>query len=387
MVRNKNKAASGHTKDPAWKHSTQVDVGGSDKTYVYLKCNYCDKVVKGGVTRMKEHLSGSQKNVAPCSKVPDAKQFEDRVDVGSYYGSERSVRDSFSSMKLISSRSARGPIDHYMVDTSEDRPSTTQKMAPENAREARRRMCKDIGRFFYENAITFNVATSPSYYNMFRSVGAFERGFKSPTMYDLRTWILKELKNTDKSIEKIKKTWAQTGVTIISDGWSDIKYRSLINILINNPYDSIIDEVGEHLVVQIVIDNASSYKAAALMRKFSKKEILRPAATKFATAYLTLESMLDDRQPLEAMFTSIQWLSCAWAKKAEGKEIRKIVLNDRFWQIVLYAITTTRPLVHVLRMVDAEKEPAMGFIYNAMDEAKEMIASNLGGSEGSFKKI
>ncbi|XP_020684073.1 zinc finger MYM-type protein 1-like [Dendrobium catenatum] len=76
------------------------------------------------------------------------------------------------------------------------------------------------------------------------------------------------------------------------------------------------------------------------------------------------------RQPLEAMFTSTQWLSCAWAKKAEGKEIRKIVLNDRFWQSVLYAVTTTRPLVHVLRMVDAEKKPAMGFIYNAMDEAK-----------------
>ncbi|KAL0911890.1 hypothetical protein M5K25_017823 [Dendrobium thyrsiflorum] len=106
MVRNKDKAASCHRKDPAWKHSTQVDVGGSDKTYIYLKCNYCDKVVKGGVTRMKEHLSGSHKNVAPCSKVPDTlreeiksymnksttskhlaqKQFEDIVDVGSYYG-------------------------------------------------------------------------------------------------------------------------------------------------------------------------------------------------------------------------------------------------------------------------------------------------------------
>ncbi|PKU76991.1 hypothetical protein MA16_Dca001597 [Dendrobium catenatum] len=51
-------------------------------------------------------------------------------------------------------------------------------------------------------------------------------------MYDLRTWILKEeLESTDKSIEEIKKTWVQTGVTIMSDGWSDIKHSSLINIL------------------------------------------------------------------------------------------------------------------------------------------------------------
>ncbi|KAL0904591.1 hypothetical protein M5K25_026719 [Dendrobium thyrsiflorum] len=76
MVRSKDKAASDHRKDPAWKHSTQVDVGGSDKTYVYLKCNYCDKIVKGGVTRMKEHLSGSHKNVAPCFKVPDTVREE-----------------------------------------------------------------------------------------------------------------------------------------------------------------------------------------------------------------------------------------------------------------------------------------------------------------------
>ncbi|PKU65733.1 hypothetical protein MA16_Dca021105 [Dendrobium catenatum] len=166
-------------------------------------------------------------------------------------------------------------------------------MALENAWEARRRVCKDIGRFFYENAISFNVATSPAYYNMIHSVGAFGRGFKPPTMYDLRIWILKELESNDKSIEEIKKIWAQTGVTIMSDGWSDIKHRSLINILINNPYgtvflrsieasdqvkdpefifellDSIIDEVGEHLVVQIVTYNASSYKIAGnkLMEK------------------------------------------------------------------------------------------------------------------------
>jgi len=97
-------------------------------------------------------------------------------------------------------------------------------------------LCKDIGRFFNKNAISFNVATSPAYYNMIRSVGAFERGFKPPTMYDLRTWIMKELENTDKSIEKIKRTLAQIGVTIMSDGWSNIKHKSLINILINNPY-------------------------------------------------------------------------------------------------------------------------------------------------------
>ncbi|KAL0904907.1 hypothetical protein M5K25_027070 [Dendrobium thyrsiflorum] len=97
--------------------------------------------------------------------------------------------------------------------------------------------------------------------------------------------------------------------------------------------------------------------------------------------------MLDVKQPLEAMFTSTQWLNCVWGKKPEGKEIRRMILNDKFWASVTYAILSTRPLVQVLRLVDAEKKPAMGFIYNAMDEAKEFIAHNLGGDEANYKEI
>ncbi|KAL0923237.1 hypothetical protein M5K25_007284 [Dendrobium thyrsiflorum] len=482
MVRGKEKSNASLRRDPSWKYNVQVDIGGAEKTYVYLKCNFCDKVVKGGVTRMKEHLSGSHKNVAPCANVPDKvkeeicaymkksitakhlqqEQFDDRVEHGSYYGSESGKGSS----STIHSRGARGPMDQYMVNPGEDR-GQTQMMPAAGTREGRRQVCLDIGRFFFENAIPFNVATSPAYFNMLRSVGLYGRGLKAPSMYELRTWILKEeLHNTEQSIEEIKRTWSETGVTIMSDGWSDMKSRSLINILVNNPYgtvflrsveasdevknadflfnllDGVVEEIGEQLVVQVVTDNASAYKAAghmlmekrkhlywtpcaahcidlileqlgdlpqhknalskakkitkfiynhswvlSLMRKFSKKEIIRPATTRFATSYLTLQSILDVRQPLEAMFTSTQWLNSAWGKKPEGKEVRRHILNDKFWATVTYAILSTRPLVQVLRLVDAEKKPAMGFIYNAMDEAKELIAHNLGGEEASYREI
>ncbi|PKU64410.1 hypothetical protein MA16_Dca025452 [Dendrobium catenatum] len=58
-------------------------------------------------------------------------------------------------------------------------------------------------------------------------VGSYGRGFKPPKIYDLRTWILKEeLDNTEKSVEEIKRTWAQIGVTIMSNGWPDMKNRN-----------------------------------------------------------------------------------------------------------------------------------------------------------------
>lgn len=94
------------------------------------------------------------------------------------------------------------------------------------------------------------------------------------------------------------------------------------------------------------------------------------------------------KQPLEAMFTSREWANCAWAKKPEGKEARKIILSDRnFWGSVGYAIKTTKPLVGVLRMADSEKVPGMGCLYGVMDNAKEEIAKNMDNEEGAYKEI
>ncbi|GFP79275.1 hypothetical protein PHJA_000071000 [Phtheirospermum japonicum] len=75
---------------------------------------------------------------------------------------------------------------------------------------------------------------------MMRSVGNYGHGFKPPTPYELSTWILKEeVATTDAIIDDVRKTWAQTEVSILSDSWTDIRGRSLINFLVNNPYGTV----------------------------------------------------------------------------------------------------------------------------------------------------
>ena len=50
--------------DKGWEHGTQVGAHGS-------RCNYCLKVMKtGGVSRLKDHLAGSGKDVAKCKECP-----------------------------------------------------------------------------------------------------------------------------------------------------------------------------------------------------------------------------------------------------------------------------------------------------------------------------
>lgn len=56
----------------------------------------------------------------------------------------------------------------------------------------------------------------------------------------MRTWILKEEeKSTSEIVNEIKATWKQTGVSLLSDGWSDMRNRSLINFLVNNPHGTV----------------------------------------------------------------------------------------------------------------------------------------------------
>ncbi|KAL0903323.1 hypothetical protein M5K25_027694 [Dendrobium thyrsiflorum] len=156
MVKGKEKSNVSLRRDPSWKYSVQVDVGG-EKTYVYLKCNFCGKVVKGGVTRMKEHLSCSHKNVAPCASVPDnvkdeiaaymkkstttkhlqQEQFDERIEQGAYYGSESGK----GSTSTINNRGARGPMDQYMVNPGENRGQT--QMMPVADRRLRNKGLKD----------------------------------------------------------------------------------------------------------------------------------------------------------------------------------------------------------------------------------------------------
>ncbi|XP_024019225.1 uncharacterized protein LOC112090946 [Morus notabilis] len=341
------------------------------------------------------------------------------VDVGSYYG--YGFVSYCQSPQVVSNRGVRGPMDRFLnnVDNKEanERPSLRRTSREKNARS---RVCLDIGRFFYENAFAFNIARSPSYFNMCRSIGDYGRGLVPPSMHELRTWILKEeVLTTEKFVEQ--------------------KDANLLFEML----DEIVKEVEEDLVVQVVTDNTSAYKAAgaklmekrkhlfwtpyaahcidlifeklgelpqhkrallkakkisnyvynhpwvlSLMRKFTKRDIVRPAATRFATAYLTLECIYRLMQPLQSMFVSEEWNNSSYAKKPDGKEVKKIVMKDnQFWVIVGYVLKSTQPIVKVLRVVDSEKMPAMGFIYGAMEKAKEEIAKNLGGEEKDYKEI
>ncbi|GAU29429.1 hypothetical protein TSUD_149990 [Trifolium subterraneum] len=287
--------------------------------------------------------------------------------------------------------------------------------------------CKDIVLFFYNNVIPFNVARSDEYLKMFDNAIKHGLGFQPPSYHEIRVKYLDYYyEEISKVVAGYRADWEKYGCTIMTDGWTDRKRRTILNFLVHSPkgtvflksidasditktadkifkmIDDVVQEVGEENVVQIATDNAANYKAAGklLMEKrsnlywtpcaahcidlmledFEKKIPLHKetiAKGKKITTYIygrtSLICMLHKftknidlmRPSLICFVTSYLTLGC---------------LNDHQYELI-------EMFKSMLRMMDSEERPAMGHLYEEMDLAKEKIKSNFNGVARSYNPL
>ncbi|PWA39686.1 hypothetical protein CTI12_AA569680 [Artemisia annua] len=111
--------------------------------------------------------------------------------------------------------------------------------------------------------------------------------YKAPSSEKARTVLLYECaRDVEKDSSSIQDTWFTQGVSIVSDGWSNVKHEPLINVLvvnsrgvtfmyakdfsgvekigqaISNYLLGAIEKIGPSHVLQVVTDNAANCKAA-----------------------------------------------------------------------------------------------------------------------------
>ncbi|XP_076913648.1 uncharacterized protein LOC143572349 [Bidens hawaiensis] len=90
-----------------------------------------------------------------------------------------------------------------------------------------------------------------------------------------------------------------------------------------------------------------------MMREFTgQKDMVRPAKTRVATAFITLNCFKANKRKLREMFTSSAWIKSK-----------------------------------VLRLVDGERKPPTGYIYEAVDRAKKIIAASFKNKQEKYKEI
>ncbi|KAH1213767.1 hypothetical protein GmHk_14G041657 [Glycine max] len=197
--------------------------------------------------------------------------------------------------------------------------------------------------------------------------------------------------------------------------------------------DNVVNFVGEKNVVQVITNNAVNYKAArellmqkrehlywipcdahcidlifedfekhlkvhqttikkgrrittyiygrtmliSIMKKFTNgRDLIRPGMTRFAITYLTLACLHELKASLLSMFSSEEWKTSKFGTSQEGRKVQNVALDSQFWKNITMCLKVVAPLTMVLRLVDSDVKPAMGFIYEEMENAKEKIKCN-----------
>ncbi|RZB97055.1 putative RING-type E3 ubiquitin transferase C3H69 isoform B [Glycine soja] len=353
--------------DSGWKYCTR----GQGNSCV---CNFCGKVTKGGITRAKEHLMAKPGNVAAYAKCPK----EVREELWGYLkDTKKQESETFQRMRQ-----------HFLEDygdSDEERALDEgfanikkEKLRQESIRqscdkEATARVHQYIARFWYQAGLSFNLVKLQSFHKMLTNVGAFGPNLRPPSYHEIRVPLLaKELENTEILLKDQKELWGRFGCSIMSDVWTDRKQRSIINFLVNctagtmfyksiDPsnfvksgektfelLDSIVEEIGEEKVVQVITGNGSNYVLAG---KFLERK--RSHLYWIPCAAHCIDLMLEDIGKLPL--------------------IKKTILRAISLVGFIYSHSSTLSLLRCRILLTVRKKPAMGYIYEAMEKAKEAI--------------
>nr|XP_023912829.1 uncharacterized protein LOC112024425 [Quercus suber] len=96
-------------------------------------------------------------------------------------------------------------------------------------------------------------------------------------------------------------------------------------------------------------------------------EIVRPGPTRFATTFIALGSLKEHKHDLQELVTSKFYVESRYAKDKKVKAVVKIILDNQFWNDCHVIVHIMSPLIRLLRIVDSDEKPAMGYVYDGID--------------------
>ncbi|CAN1829507.1 hypothetical protein LINPERHAP1_LOCUS32514 [Linum perenne] len=364
--------------DIGWQYGTLADPLNKDK----VKCNFCYKVSMGGVYHLKQHISGYGNSVKTCNKAPPEalqacrKTFEETTKKKKEkLAHDQGLRDD------VHITSGQGAPDEDITCVAVSFNSIDN--------DEFKQMCEAIGRFG-------PGLKPPTQYDLRETLLKSE--------YARTKSLLK-----DRDEEKMKNgcslmtdAWTDMKSFIKSKDTSNVSHTSEV---IFNLVDNAIQEVGAEHVVQVVTDNASNnmgakalllekcpnifwsscathtinlmlqgignlpkfkkvidqtkaftifiyghHRTLECMRYFTKKrEIIRPGVTRFASQYLTLQSMMEKKDSLRRMVVDAKWDGLKDVHTKKGKDATATILNLTYWKAVNLCLKVFEPLVKVLR--------------------------------------
>nr|XP_034903226.1 uncharacterized protein LOC118040408 [Populus alba] len=273
-------------------------------------------------------------------------------------------------------------------------------------KEAVERCDLALAKWMFDACVPFNAVNSVYYQHAIDAVTTMGPGYKGPNLHAIRGYYLaKAVDEVKIYVENVSKT-ARLLYQLFREVVLYVGVENIVHMVTDNAanyvaagrllmeefhsifwspcaahcINLILQDIGKLQSVGSVVEHASGITKYIynhcyplyLMRKFTGgKEILRPAPTRFATNFIALQSILAHKDQLRAMVTSREWVSSAYAKDIKGKKFVESVLDSLFWEECAIIVRMSEPLVRVLRLVDGDARPSMGYLYDAIHHAKE----------------
>ena len=201
------------------------------------------------------------------------------------------------------------------------------------------------------------------------------------------------------------KNWHKYIVAIVTDNAANFntaakklceKHRSIIWVRCTaHCIDLMLEDIGKLEDVRDTIDEGKMITSLIYNHQFMTdllrvmnegREILRPGITRFATHFVAIESLCRAKANIMQMFTSTAYVNSDFSRQPLARRVQQIVFGEDFWIRAERIIDLLEPLVLVLKLVDADTKPTMGFVYDAMDRAKLAIEQRSRRKYGTYYK-
>jgi hypothetical protein len=125
---------------------------------------------------------------------------------------------------------------------------------------------------------------------------------------------------------------------------------------------------------QLVFFFRKKHKALAILREFSKLEIICPSKTRFAYMFIVLERLHTMRDSLRQAVVSPLWVQWNDSDLPESQRVQRACLDFSLWSDVQAIVTSLRPLFVLLRMTDMEG-CTLGLLYHFMQKLRTELTS------------
>ena len=145
--------------------------------------------------------------------------------------------------------------------------------------------------------------------------------------------------------------------------------------------DLMFEDIAKRATVSELITNARKITnfiynhgwLLARVRKVCGGDIVRPGATRFATNYIALKSLLKKRADLKKIFISDEWASHKLSRSTIGHDVEVLMFDHTYWEKVSKLVSIYEPLYTVLRIVDSEVVPTLPFVYELIRVMKQNL--------------